>query len=160
MPNIQGLSRPQTVFLRAFRTDPAGPPMKKWPSPAILRRWLRRPRFVQAMRSIREAMRYQADFQLLAAAASAAHVMHTSVSDADRELQTAQLNAMSNLMKLAHLRQRFAPEEPAPPVPSTPASAGDDEPCDVLEELVCVGNPKVTIETLLSMHRHYTGRDI
>ena len=160
MPNFQGTSRAQSNFLRAFRTDPFGPPVEKWPSPAILRRWLRRPGFVQAMRSIRDAMRYQADFQLLAAAASASHAMHSSVSTSDRALETAQLNAMSSLMKLAHLRQRFAPEEPAPPVRSTPASAGGDKPCDVLEELVCVGNPKATIETVLSMHRHYTGRDI
>src|SRR5687768_2232433 len=154
MPRIQGTTTAQTKFLRAFRSTPHGPGAEHWPSPAILRRWLRRPGFVHAMRSIRDAMRYQADFQLLSAAASAAHMMHTSVSAADREVETAQLNAMSTLMKLAHLRQRFAAEEPAPPVRSTPASPGGDKPCDVLEELVCVGNPQATSETVLSMHRH------
>ncbi|HEV2296269.1 MAG TPA: hypothetical protein VGR35_20660 [Tepidisphaeraceae bacterium] len=54
--------------------------MEHWPSPAILRRWLRRPGFVQAMQSIRDAIRYQADFQLLTAVGSAAHVLHTTIA--------------------------------------------------------------------------------
>ena len=149
MPNIKGMSRSQTIFLRAFRTDPSGPAVEKWPSPAILRRWLRRPGFVQAMRSIRDAMRYQADFQLLAAAASASHAMHSSVSATDRALETAQLNAMSTLMKLAHLRQRFAPADPPPPLRIS-----------ALEELVCTAHPNAPVHVLLEMHQHYTGRDL
>jgi hypothetical protein len=143
MPNIKGTSRAQTNFLRAFRTDPHGPGAEKWPSPAILRRWLRRPGFVQAMRSIQDAMRYQADFQLLSAAASAAQGLHASVATGEGE--TARMKAMSDLMKLAHVRQRFAPEEPPPPIRES-----------VLEELVhraSEGHDRRTAESVPASYR-------
>ena len=149
MKNRDGMTRAQTIFLRAFKTDPFGPGVEKWPSPAVLRRWLRRPGFVQAMRSVREALRYQADFQLLSAAASAAHVLHTSVSAGDHEMQKAQMKAMSDLMKLAHVRQRFAPPEPPPPVRES-----------ILEELVCTAHPNATIDALRQFYERQTGRDL
>lgn len=43
MPDIPGTSRAQTLFLRAFRKSPTGPTPDQWPSPAILRRWRRKP---------------------------------------------------------------------------------------------------------------------
>lgn len=149
MSNIKGTTKAQTLFLRAFKTDPHGPGVEKWPSPAILRRWLRRPGFVQAMRSVREAMRYQADFQLLAAAASAAQVMHAAVSTNDSEMQVARMKAMSDLMKLAHIRQRFAPPEPPVPVRES-----------MLESLVCTAHPNATIKAVLSFYEAHTGRDL
>jgi len=150
MANIRGTTRAQTKFLRAFRTDPTGPGIEKWPSPAILRRWLRRPGFVQAMRAMRDAMRYQADFQLLAAAASAAHALHDAVASPDDAKRDArQMKAMSDLMKLAHVRQRFAPEDPPPAMRES-----------VLEELVCTAHPQAPIEALLAVHRRHSGRDL
>src|SRR4051794_11489520 len=73
MSNENGTTRAQTKFLRAFRTHPFGPPPDAWPSPAILRRWLRRPGFHRAFLDLRTAIRMQADFQLAAASAQAAH---------------------------------------------------------------------------------------
>ena len=49
MDNISGTSRLQTIFLRAFRLQPAGSTPDQWPSPAILRRWLRKPPFRRAL---------------------------------------------------------------------------------------------------------------
>jgi hypothetical protein len=99
------------------------------------------------MRSIRDAMRYQADFQLLSAAASAAQGLHASVATGDGE--TARMKAMSDLMKLAHVRQRFAPEEPPQPIRES-----------VLEELVCTAHPNGTIDALRSEFRRHTGHDL
>ena len=114
MPRIEGTTNAQSKFLRTFRTSPFGPGAQDWPAAAILRRWLRRPTFVAALQSVQNALRYQADFQLLSAAAAAAHMLHTSVTAGDHELQKQQVKAMSDLLKLAHLRERFAPPMPKP----------------------------------------------
>jgi hypothetical protein len=112
MKNSQHVRRAQTNFLRAFKTEPFGPSALHWPSPAVLRRWLRRPGFLKAMKTIREAMRYQADFQLLSAASAASQVLHTLIAAGDSEVPKTQIQALSDLLKLAHLRERFAPPEP------------------------------------------------
>ena len=147
MPRIRGTTNAQTKFLRAFRTDPHGPSVDKWPSPAVLRRWLRRPGFCDAMASIRDAMRYQADFQLLAASASAAHGLHTSISAGEPEAK--RMKVMGDLLKLAHVRQRFAPEEPPRPKRDT-----------LLFDMVCTGHENASLGVLRSMFKSYTGRDI
>ncbi len=150
MSNIKGTTKAQTLFLRSFRSNPHGPGVEHWPSPAILRRWLRRPGFVQAMQSVREAMQYQADFQLLAAASSAAHVLHTTVVTGEPDDSgAARLKAMSGLMKLAHVRQRFAAEGPPPPVRES-----------MLMEMFCTANPDARISALLHLYESYTGRDL
>ena len=147
MPDIKGTTRAQTKFLRAFRTDPHGPSEDKWPSPAIMRRWLRRPGFCDAMASIRDAMRYQADFQLLSAAASAAHAMHTSLATGEPEAK--RMKVMNDLMKLSHVRQRFAPEEPPRPKRDT-----------LLFDMVCTGHENASLGALRRMFKAYTGRDL
>jgi hypothetical protein len=147
MTHIKGTTKAQTLFLRAFRSDPHGPSVEKWPSPAILRRWLRRPGFCEAMASIRDAMRYQADFQLLSAAASAAHAMHTSVCGAEPEAK--RMKVMNDLMKLAHVRERFATEERPRPKRDT-----------LLFDMVCTGHENASLGALRTMFKAYTGRDI
>ena len=64
MPDIPNTTRAQTIFLRAFRTNPGGPPPSLWPTPAILRKWLRRPGFLRALNSILDTLRFQSDFHL------------------------------------------------------------------------------------------------
>ena len=100
MPRINGTSRRQTLFLRAFRTNPAGPAPADWPSPAILRKWLRKPAFIAALRSVQAALRFQTDFQLSSAANNAAR----RLANHDADLTTQDLN---RLLRHAHLRQRF-----------------------------------------------------
>src|SRR5947207_9237771 len=108
MSNINGTTRHQTLFLRAFRNHDSGPPPDLWPSPSILRKWLRKPGFLTALRSVQEALRFQTDFHLTNAAKEAAK----RLSAQDSELTTQDLN---RLLRHAHLRQRFpaADAEPA-----------------------------------------------
>src|SRR5687768_778102 len=42
MPRINDTTNRQTAFLRAFLTEPSGPPAHEWPTPARIRVWLRR----------------------------------------------------------------------------------------------------------------------
>src|SRR5437870_3898469 len=108
MPDIKGTTRAQTLFLRTLSKSQFGPRAQDWPSPAVLRRWLGQPGFVNALDSVRDALRYQADFQLLSAAASASQILHTSACSDDHEAAGAKMKAFADLMKLAHLRERFA----------------------------------------------------
>src|SRR5438046_4833789 len=78
MPRIHGTTNAMTTFLRAFRQSPAGPPPDQWPAPAVLRRWLRRPAFQQALVSLRHVLHFRAEFHLAAAAAQAALTLHQS----------------------------------------------------------------------------------
>jgi hypothetical protein len=112
MPDIKDTTRAQTKFLRAFLKEPFGPGVEDWPTAAVLRRWLRKPGFVVAMKRVREAIRYQADFQLLSAAGAASHHLHTTLTGGDLEGRRQEVQAMSALLKLSHLRERFAPPEP------------------------------------------------
>src|SRR6266566_3743753 len=114
MPNVNGTTNKQTLFLRAFRTRPTGPAPADWPSPAILRKWLRKPAFVKALHSLQEALRFQTDFHLANAATNAARKFAAQ----DSELTTQDLN---RLLRHAHLRQRFAA------IPSAPANENHDD---------------------------------
>ena len=120
MPDFTGTTRSQTLFLRAFRTNPAGPPPSDWPSPAILRKWLRKPAFLAALRTLQEALRFQTDFHLANAATQAARKL---ASD-DAELTTQDLN---RLLRHAHLRQRFAVTAPETPTQPNRKNHDDDE---------------------------------
>jgi len=100
MPRITGTTDAQTTFLRAFRHNPTGPAPADWPTPTILRRWLRRPAFLAALNSLHQTLRFQVDFHLATAAARAA-----AAFTAQPELTTQDL---SRLLRLAHLRDRFA----------------------------------------------------
>src|SRR5437016_1673293 len=106
MPDANPITRTQTLFLRAFRNSPAGPTPDQWPSPSILRRWLRSRAFVTALNSIRDALRFQLDFQLAAAAAQAAQILAAPGA----QFSQLDLKRLSDLLRLAHLRQRFPVE--------------------------------------------------
>ena len=104
MPDIQGTTRAQTLFLRAFRKSPTGPPADQWPSIADLRRWLRKPGFRAALRSLQETLHFHADFHLAMRAAHAAQNLGTQ--DSGLSIQD-----LTHLLRLSHLRQRF-PTQP------------------------------------------------
>lgn len=118
MPRIKGTTNAQTIFLRAFRNNPAGPPPQDWPAPAVLRRWLRRPTFRRALQSLQDSLRFQADFHLSNLATQAAQKL--SVQDA--HLTTLDLN---RLLRMSHLRQRFNP--PPATLGSHPGDAAKPE---------------------------------
>ena len=114
MPDIRGTSRAQTLFLRAFRKNPSGPPPEEWPSPVVLRRWLKRRGFCGAMNSILRALRYQADFHLTAAAASGAHLLHGAVHGGDVHEVRRNIESLIHLLRMSHIRHRFAEPLPQP----------------------------------------------
>ena len=125
MSDIKGTTRAQTLFLRKARNNPHGPAPDSWPSPIVLRRWLRRPAFCAALETIRNAHRFRADLHLASASSSAAQSIESAALDpipvdpnpiANRKLQIA--NACS-LLRLDYLRQRFSPFVP----PSRPRKA-------------------------------------
>jgi hypothetical protein len=123
MPRITGTTDAQSTFLRAFRHNPAGPAPADWPHPAILRRWLRRPAFLTALNSLHQTLRFQVDFHLATAAARAA-----AAFTAQPELTTQDL---SRLLRLAHLRDRFA--STTPPSFATPATFKQRQEIEELE---------------------------
>jgi hypothetical protein len=106
MPNIPGTSRAQTTFLRLFRDNPAGPPAADWPSPAILRKWLRHDAFRRALDTLRDTLQFQADFQI-ARAASLAATRLAAAGDSAGDLSSADLKKLAELLRIAHLRHRF-----------------------------------------------------
>jgi hypothetical protein len=122
MPDITGTTRAQTLFLRSFRTSPTGPAPADWPSPAILRKWLRKPAFRKALATIQETLHFQSDFQLASAAATAARKLLTD----DAHLTTHDLG---RLLRLAHLRHRFADtaNDPAAAAANPSPTANDDD---------------------------------
>jgi hypothetical protein len=123
MADITGTTRAQTKFLRACTSDPWGLTGRDWPNAVTFRRWMRRQTFRKAVKSIRDALRFQADLHLTAASAVAAQTLSESIQSppADEEKlarQRDQLKDLITLLKLVHARERFtAPREPAEPAP-------------------------------------------
>jgi hypothetical protein len=107
MPRINGTTNRMTQFLRSFR-NPGGPTAADWPSPAIFRKWLRRPGFRAAFQSLQQALRAQSDFLLTAAAnraaVAAATQPQTPLSGAD----------LTSLLRMAtsHMTRLPEPEKP------------------------------------------------
>jgi hypothetical protein len=114
MPNVTGTTRAQTNFLRAYAKNSDGPPADLWPSPAVFRKWLRRPRFARALESILAAVRYQTDLHLAHAACNTAkHIAHAAASPpATKDQPPGSKDLAPLLLRLHHLRQRF-PAHPA-----------------------------------------------
>jgi hypothetical protein len=126
MPRIPGTTNAQTIFLRAFRRHPAGPPPEDWPSPAIVRRWLRRPAFLSALADLREVLRFRTDFHLTLAASQAAEQLQSPPTGGSA-LDPQDHKRLLNLLRLAHVRQRFSMEKPDLDPPSRDDRNGGDE---------------------------------
>lgn len=141
MPYIKGMTGTQTVFLRACAKHPNGPPADQWPSPVVLRRWLKRPGFCEAMNSILRALRYQADFHLTAAAASGAVRLHETLEVGDLPAVKKQIESLVQLLRMSHIRHRFAE-----PLPRTEPRGND------VIEVLRMAHPSITCEEAL---RHF-----
>jgi hypothetical protein len=108
MESGSGITRAQRIFLKQFCKEAHGADMSHWPAPAVLRRWLRRPTFRAAMRSLLGVMRFQTDFQLASAAATASHCLHMNMCSGDPDTLRERNKGLSDLLKLAHVRERFS----------------------------------------------------
>jgi len=60
MPRQGEPTSAQTSFLRSLR-NPTGPKPQDWPSPSILRKWLRKPAFKAALQCVQDALHFQSD---------------------------------------------------------------------------------------------------
>lgn len=118
MPRIQDCSNAQSKFLRNLHHHPTEITSRNIPAAAVLRRWLRKPGFRNALASLSGAMSVQADLQLSAAAASAAGALQRALSVEPEGDDTAvhqqimaqreQIHSLVQLLRVAHVRQRFA----------------------------------------------------
>ena len=120
MPRIPGTTNAQTLFLRAFRRHPAGPPPESWPSPVILRRWLDRPAFRDALATLRDALRLRTEFHLAGAANQAARELQSPPTGGDG-LTPEDYKRRLDLLRLTHLRY---------PLPADSSDALDPCPAD------------------------------
>ena len=115
MAVLPGMSHAQTAFIRAFRHSPTGPRPNDWPSPAILRRWLRKPTFRSAYQSLIALTRNQLSFQLLCASLQSVQDLHSDIRHRDTDsgrLSKSQRAICLDLLKLTrtHLpRAKAAP---------------------------------------------------
>jgi hypothetical protein len=90
------------------------------------------------MNSVLRALRYQADFHLTVAAASGAHLLHGSVHAGDVVESRKQIDSLIHLLRMNHIRQRFAEPLPAP-------VATDRD----LIEMLRTSHPSITVEDAL-----------
>ena len=105
---MPGTTCAQTIFLRAFRLQPTGPTPDQWPSPAILRRWLRKPTIRRALASVQEALRLQSDFHLASAATRASAQLASLPEPSPDQSPSESIDTVESILRLAHVRQRFA----------------------------------------------------
>ncbi len=118
MPTNLQVTRRQNAFLRSLLQDAPGPDL--WPSPAVLRRWLRRPAFLRALDSLRLTLNYTSDILLAYASTSAA--LSLQQDPLSHHSDPKWHKACLDLLRLSHLRQRFPATKPPtlPPKPADP----------------------------------------
>ena len=109
-------TRAQTQFLRAFHLHPAGPPPKDWPSPAILRRWLRRGSIRDALISVKQTWRFQSDIHLAAATNSATQLLHrilvwSAENPSELQLYRSQMHHTLSLLRFCRSTDQKTQEE-------------------------------------------------
>jgi hypothetical protein len=90
------------------------------------------------MNSILRAMRYEADFHLTAAAASGANLLHGAVLGGDPNDALKHIESLIHLLRMNHIRQRFAEPLPQP-------QATDRDLIEILRE----SHASITVEEAL-----------
>src|SRR3954468_10998116 len=83
MPDITGLTRAQTRFLRKLRKSNGSFPAELWPSPLMMRRWMINGRFYELLLELLDAINFQADLHLARASARAANDLPNASPDPD-----------------------------------------------------------------------------
>jgi len=104
------LNRHQKAFLRKMRNDPDGLPQEQWPQAVALRRWLRKPRFKRALKSLRETFAAEIDVMLAGAAARAAKRLQAMLAgESGGQDQEQRIQALVRVIRVAHLRAKESP---------------------------------------------------
>ena len=101
----------QYQFLRDLReAAETGLNDRPWPRVTTLRRWLRRPGFRAALKSLQAALRFQRDWMLSASAARAAKNLAAMVSEQDPRCglsdPDARLASLVRIIRTEQIRQR------------------------------------------------------
>lgn len=132
--NEQPYTRTQKLFLQTLIDNPTGPQPADWPSPAILRRWLRSPAFKSALESIRQANIVRADLALSQAAASAATLLAdlllVPADQPDYQIPLENFSPILAILRQLHIRTRFVTD----PAKSHPAPANSPIPIAGISE--------------------------
>jgi crotonobetainyl-CoA:carnitine CoA-transferase CaiB-like acyl-CoA transferase len=123
---------------------PSPPRSGKRIKPLAQGRWLRKPAFKAALDSIREALRFNAEFYLAIGASRAAQTLGTAQQAA---LTSDDVKTLSELLRHAHLRQRF-------PTDAKLASPATFKLRDKIKEL------EETAKTLREERQHHKPRDL
>lgn len=128
------LNRHQKAFLRKLRNDPDGLPQDQWPQAVVLRRWMRKPRFRKAIKSLRDTYTAEIDVMLAGAASRAAKRLQALLaSESGGEDQEHRIQALVRVIRVAHLRAkeqrrprraRGRSQQPAAGVGTFPGPAG------------------------------------
>jgi hypothetical protein len=92
MPKQPRMTRRQLDFLRNVRKNPNSLPLFAWPRATTLRRWMRRPRFAAAIRSLEGAFEVEARLLMAGAAAQAAMHLQTALTGGRKEDSTSDVN--------------------------------------------------------------------
>jgi hypothetical protein len=155
MADLPGTTRAQTTFLRACAKDPIGLCGKTMPSAITFRRWMRKPTFRRAVKGIRDALRFQADLHLSAAAAAAARSLDATAANGEadeqqQERQRAHLRDLLSLLKLVHARERFSVPREAP----EPADQDERTRRAIVEYLRGCG-PQIPVSAVLQSLTYY-----
>lgn len=137
MPKITGATDAQSTFLRKLKRDPVGLPADEWPSAVIMRRWMRRPGFRQALQQLWRVLQLQADLHLAAAAGTGAQALHARIRNVNEDEEQVSNHALVQLVRLSHLRCKtgnlFQTPENTERAPSNPLHP--DLPPELREEL-------------------------
>ncbi len=109
------MNRHQLTFLRNLREHPHGLPLEEWPSTTVLRRWMRRPRFRMAVKSLAKTFQTQTDLLLSGSAARAAMMLQVILSGEGCSgagvtsgailANAQQLTVLTRLVRASHRRQ-------------------------------------------------------
>ena len=83
MPRQPRLTNRQLDFLRNLRKHPNSLPLMTWPRTTTLRKWMRRPRFAAAIKSLEEAFQVEARLVMAGSAATAATLLDDVLSEPD-----------------------------------------------------------------------------
>ena len=104
------LTHGQYFFLQTVRRHPEGLPMLHWPRASTMRRWLRTPLFLHAMLTLRESMRFEADFILAGTAVRSAKILSGILCEYTPEEkrydQDKRIASLVRVLRTEHIRER------------------------------------------------------
>jgi hypothetical protein len=115
---------------------------------------MRRATFRKAIKSVREALRFQADLHLAAASAAPAQALNQSLAGSGTDIpklasQREQIQHLTTLLRLPHLRERFSRDYETPEPDLRALAADRSARPKLIEYIRRMDNPRATLGWLL-----------